>query len=92
MKNKVTVEDIDATFQASTFEDVKLGAKSTVVCCTMPNGFEIIESSSCVDPANYDHQKGVDICHRRIKDRMWLLLGFLMQHQLWINRAEVEPK
>lgn len=56
-----------------------LGQKTTVVHATLANGFEIVESSSCVDPANYSEELGVQICLERIRNRVWYLLGFLLQ-------------
>ena len=38
--------------------------------------------SSCVDPKNYDEKIGKDICMGRIKNKIWELLGFLLQ-QAW---------
>lgn len=56
-----------------------LGDCTTVVRCVLRNGFEIVESSSCVDPKNYSEQMGYEICMGKIKDRIWMLLGFLLQ-------------
>lgn len=56
-----------------------MGDRTTVVRCVLRNGFEIVESSSCVDPKNYSEQMGYDICMRKIKDKIWGLLGFLLQ-------------
>lgn len=53
--------------------------KTTIVSATLVNGFEIVEASSCVDPANYSHEIGKEICLQRIKSRVWQLLGFLLQ-------------
>jgi len=55
-----------------------LGEKTTCVRAVLVNGFEIVESSACVDPANYDEKMGEEICLRKIKDKIWLLLGFLL--------------
>jgi len=60
-------------------DSVKFGNKTTVVNITLINGFEVIESSSCVDPENYDHEMGVQICTDRAKERIQELLGFLLQ-------------
>jgi hypothetical protein len=57
----------------------KLGDKTTLVKVTLINGFEIVESSSCVDPANYDENLGKECCMDKIKDKIWYLLGFLLQ-------------
>ncbi len=60
-------------------ETQTVGEKNTVVRCVLRNGFEIIESSSCVDPKNYDETIGHEICMNKIKDKIWGLLGFLLQ-------------
>lgn len=73
---RITKEHIDGLLAASTWTDTKMGDKTTVVCLRLPNGFEVIESSGCVDPANYDHALGVTICRRRITDKVWLLEGY----------------
>jgi hypothetical protein len=77
--NKITKEQIECILEHSAHSDVKLGTKTTVLVVTLPNGFEIVESSSCVDPANYDHALGVDICKRRVVDKLWLLEGYRLQ-------------
>ena len=56
-----------------------LGDKTTVVRAVLRNGFEIVESSSCVSPENYDEDMGRDICLEKIRDKVWELLGFLLQ-------------
>jgi hypothetical protein len=56
-----------------------LGEKTTFVRATLVNGFEICETSACVDPANYDETLGANICIEKIKDKIWFLLGFLLQ-------------
>ena len=39
----------------------------------------ILESSSCVSKENYDQKLGFEICMEQIRDRVWYLLGFLLQ-------------
>lgn len=56
-----------------------LGEKTTVVRARLRNGFEIVESSSCVSPENYDEAMGREICLEKIRDKVWELLGFLLQ-------------
>lgn len=56
-----------------------LGEKTTVVRAALRNGFEIVESSSCVSPENYDEAMGREICLEKIRDKVWMLLGFLLQ-------------
>lgn len=60
-------------------ETKTMGNRTTVVRCVLRNGFEIVESSSCVDPKNYSEDMGHEICMGKIKDKIWELLGFLLQ-------------
>lgn len=56
-----------------------MGEKTTVVKATLKNGFEIVEASSCVSKENYDEKLGAEICMKKIKDKVWAFLGFLLQ-------------
>ena len=76
---KIEKAQIDDLFAKSVFTDTKMGKKTTVVCMTLPNGFEVVETSGCVDPANYDHDLGVSICKKRLVDRVWMLEGYRLQ-------------
>jgi hypothetical protein len=75
--NTITQQIVD-NFIAC-YKDYKLDDKTTVVKATLVNGFEVVESSSCVDPANFDQEVGISICLERIKNKVWMLLGFLLQ-------------
>lgn len=57
----------------------KWGDKTTIVVATLANGFIITESSSCVDPANFNMDIGYNICKERIQNRVWEMLGFMLQ-------------
>lgn len=63
----------------STVEVLTMGDKTTVVRAVLRNGFEIVEASSCVSKENYDEKLGAEICMRKIRDKTWMLLGFLLQ-------------
>ncbi|EFC97227.1 Gp49 family protein [Hungatella hathewayi] len=63
----------------SEVETMTMGDSTTVVRCVLKNGFAIVESSSCVDPKNYSEEVGREICMNKIEDKVWELLGFLLQ-------------
>lgn len=63
----------------SSYEVCTMGNKCTVVRAILRNGFEIVESSACVSEENYDEEMGAQICLDKIKDKVWFLLGFLLQ-------------
>lgn len=56
-----------------------MGDKTTVVQATCKNGFTIIDGSACVDPNNFNMEIGKECCMEHIKDKVWKLLGFLLQ-------------
>ena len=56
-----------------------MGQKTTIVKAKLANGLELVESSSCVMPENYDEELGREICVKKIKEQVWYLLGFLLQ-------------
>lgn len=68
-----------------------LGDKTTVVRAMLRNGFEIVESSACVSAENYDETMGHVICMKKIKDKVWFLLGFLLQTAVHgVKKTETE--
>lgn len=56
-----------------------VGDKTTLVRVVLRNGFELVEASACVDKVNYSEKLGAKICLSKIKDKIWFLLGFLLQ-------------
>ena len=68
-----------------------MGDKTTVVQALLRNGFEIVESSACVSAENYDEKLGREICLGKIKDKVWFLLGFLLQTAVHgVKKAKTE--
>lgn len=60
-------------------ESITMGEKTTVTLITLKNGFIITESSSCVDPKNYSMEIGEEVNLEHAKNKIWELLGFLLQ-------------
>jgi hypothetical protein len=82
VKNTITKEQIETMLDESIVSHQQMGAKTTVVICILPNGFEFVESSSCVDPKNYNHELGVKICRERIANKLWMLEGYRLQCEI----------
>lgn len=79
--NTVTQKDVDAFIKVINISEVipnDSGTIITVVTATLANGFTVTESSTCVDPANYDPEVGLMCCMEKIEDKVWFLLGFLL--------------
>lgn len=82
-ENKVTPLQIESLLAETDFEVKTFYNKVTVVVAKLPNGFTIVESSACVDPANYDEELGAEYCKKRIENKLWELEGYLLQEELY---------
>ena len=91
--NKIHPEDVKAMIShtlTTTITSIGSESKTTVVICTLVNGFTITESSACIDPANYNEEIGAEICMNKIHDKIWFLLGFLLQSAVYGFNGEAQ--
>lgn len=79
MQNTVTPERIDSLIANATIEVHTVFDKCTVVALKTSDGFVIVESSACVDAANYNEELGRQICLEKIKNKLWELEGYNLQ-------------
>jgi hypothetical protein len=82
-KNTVTQKQIDELLNNAEVDIKTIFGKVTVVTVQLKNGFTVVKSSACVDPANYDEKIGAEICLDRIKNELWQLEGYLLQNELF---------
>lgn len=87
-RNTVTQEKINAIIERTDFRVLTIFDKTTIVAAQLPNGFVIVEASSCVDPDNYDEKLGVEICKKRIVNKIWELEGYKLQDELYRKSKE----
>ena len=79
MENTITQEHIDEILAKTEVQIMTVYDKCTVVMAKLPNGFVIVESSACVDKANYNEEMGTQICIERIINKVWELEGYKLQ-------------
>lgn len=77
--NNNTIEEHNINEFIKSYDVSQWGDKTTVVHATLVNGFIITESSSCVDVANFNMDIGASICKERINNKLWEMLGFMLQ-------------
>ena len=77
-EDKLSQGDIDRFISISGYQDMS-DSKTTLVRARLLTGFVDYEASSCVDPANYNGRIGYEIGMEHIKDRLWKMLGFVLQ-------------
>ena len=82
MENTVTPQVIDEIIANGKTEVKTIGEKTTMVVFTTREGFEIVETSACVDKKNYNEAVGAEICLNRIRDKLWAYEGYLLQKRL----------
>ena len=81
--NAVTQEDVNNAIQSVHVETLQPHDKPvTFVEVRMQNGFTIRETATSVDPKCYSEEIGADVCMMRIKERIWMLLGYELQSAL----------
>ena len=78
----VTREDVLANMQDVVVKTVvEFDKPCTYVTVRMKNGFTLRESTTCVDPANYNEEIGKEICLQKIEDKVWFLLWICFTRQ-----------
>ncbi|MEX3713533.1 Gp49 family protein [Cytobacillus horneckiae] len=60
----------------------RVGEKTTVVCLQMHNGYEVIGSSSCVNPGDYDFEIGTFYATKDALRKIKEIVGYVNQSQL----------
>lgn len=70
----------------------KVFDKCTIVACKLPNGFVIVESSSCVNPADYDEDMGVEICLGRILEKVHEMEAYKLQNEMWEDEMDEDDE
>lgn len=90
--NTVTKEDVKENMKdvvVSTIFD--FGKPTTYVTVRMKNGFTLRETTTCVDPRNYNEEIGAEICLKRLENQVWLLLGYALQEKLYQQGRFMPP-
>lgn len=67
-------------------ESTRLGVKTTVVCLQMDNGYEILGSSSCVDPDDYDKEIGTFYATKDALRNLKLIVGYVEQEEYNVSQ------
>ena len=66
----VLFDDVSEILNKSDIEMFTAFDSCTVVVCKLPNGFFIVESYACVNPADYDEEIGVSVCFDKIREQI----------------------
>jgi hypothetical protein len=84
--NRVTLECVARSIRSVSY--ARMGKKTTTCFIVMKNGHEVIGSSGCVDPANYDEETGKKIAYSRAESKVWAALGGYLQQRIYETSKE----
>lgn len=78
--DRVTVTDMQAKVKSSTY--TRLPDSTTTVCqITLENGYTLIGTSACVDPANFNQALGEKYAYEKAFNQLWDLEGYLLKQR-----------
>lgn len=60
----------------------RIGRKTTICCLTLKNGFEVIGTSACVDPENFNEELGKKYAYEVAKNDVKEFEGYRLQSEL----------
>ena len=61
--------------------------KCTIVTIQLENGFILSEISACVEESNYDKAMGLEICEKKLKNKLWELEGYKLQSEIYEEKS-----
>lgn len=74
---------VEATDGGTTNQDVLDNLYLVTLCIIiLDNGFKVEGVSACVDPANYDEQKGRECAYENAYEKIWQLEGYLLRQAM----------
>lgn len=79
---RVTLDHINATIVG---EDYYVFPGTTVTVCLLKlrNGFNVVDHSACVSPANFDAELGRKIARERAVNQIWALEGYALAERIY---------
>lgn len=85
--NKVTEEHIKSKIVDELYT---VNGTLTVCIITVANGFKVIGTSACVDPANFNAETGRNLAYKNAFNQLWPLEGYLLAEKLYQDGLDEE--
>lgn len=78
---RLTPELIDSVIASEQYH-VFPGSCTTVCELTLTNGFNVIGTSACASPENFNKEIGEGIARKNAREQIWQLEGYLLKDKL----------
>lgn len=85
--NKITSEHLNQMIEDAQITYFHHGTL-TIAVVTLYGGFQLVGTSACVDPNNYDEELGNSLAVANARNKLWELEGYLLNHKLNIAPQE----
>lgn len=69
---------------------MRMGMKTTICLVTLDNGYEVVGSSACVDPNNFDFNIGKEWAWKDAKDKLGDIEGFILTEHRHIALEKIK--
>lgn len=86
-KYGLTKEALDANVKS--VEYVRYGDTGTLCVITLPNGYTVTGTSSCIDPAGFDPVIGEKVAFDNAFEKLWATLGY-GEKQRWYEETQLD--
>jgi hypothetical protein len=78
--NRVTLGDIQSQVKSAYYHVVP-DTTLTICVLTLNNGYTVMGSSACVDPASFNKAVGEQIAYDNALNEIWALEGYLLKQK-----------
>lgn len=85
----VTLEGIESKIVREDYIQALNGGTLTICVLTLANGFDVIGTSGCADPAKFDADLGKKYAREDAINKIWPLEGYLLRERMW-ERGDFE--
>lgn len=86
---KLTLEKIKSLVVKTEFQ--RFGETTTVCAAHLASGFVVIGVSGCLNPADFDEQKGREIAEQDAINQLWKLQGYHVKVQYAESEQANDP-
>jgi len=69
---------------------LRIGRKTTICLMTLNNGFEIVGSSACVNPDDYEYNQGCNLAKKNAMQKLEIILAYYEHQQNFYSDVSKE--
>ena len=79
----ITNEYVETILHNSEVKYFEVFNKAVIAAYKLPNGHVLIGMGACIDPTQYDKEKGKDVAREQVASQIWQREGYLLEQRLF---------